>query len=207
QSDIIIKAFNVEITRADVQTLKPRQWLNDEIINMYCQMVMKRCKSNPERYPAVHCFNTFFYKFMCDTGYNAVRKWTKKIDIFALDAVIIPVHLGMHWCCAIINIAKKRFEYYDSMHGGPGSCLQTLRKYLTAEHLDKKRSPIDLSSWTDYSPRDIPAQENGFDCGVFTCMWMEYASRREPFDFSQTNMPYLRQRIVAEILQSQLMCE
>ena len=44
------------------------------------------------------------------------------------------------------------------------------REYLKHEHLDKKGSELHLSGWTDFSPKDIPAQTNSSDCGVFTCM-------------------------------------
>ena len=45
-----------------------------------------------------------------------------------------------------------------------------------------------------------PQQENGFDCGVFTCQFLETLSRgEESFRFSQKNMPYLRRRMIWEI--------
>lgn len=44
-----------------------------------------------------------------------------------------------------------------------------------------------------------PQQENGFDCGVFTCQFLETLSRGESFKFSQKNMPYLRRRMIWEI--------
>ena len=32
-----------------------------------------------------------------------VRRWTKKFDIFALEKVVMPVHVGqMHWCLAVM---------------------------------------------------------------------------------------------------------
>ena len=37
------------------------------------------------------------------TGYAALKRWTRKIDIFAHDLILIPVHLGMHWCLAVVN--------------------------------------------------------------------------------------------------------
>ena len=45
-----------------------------------------------------------------------------------------------------------------------------------------------------------PQQENGYDCGVFTCQFLETISRgEESFRFSQKNMPYLRRRMIWEI--------
>ena len=45
-----------------------------------------------------------------------------------------------------------------------------------------------------------PQQENGFDCGVFTCQFMETLSRGEEFfNFTQKDMPYFRRRMIWEI--------
>jgi hypothetical protein len=43
-----------------------------------------------------------------------------------------------------------------------------LRKYLAAEHLDKKKKEFDFEGWEDFWDDDTPQQENGCDCGVFT---------------------------------------
>jgi sentrin-specific protease 1 len=47
-----------------------------------------------------------------------------KMDIFALDKIIVPVHLGTHWCLAVINMRKKRVEYYDSLGGTNSFCRE-----------------------------------------------------------------------------------
>jgi sentrin-specific protease 1 len=52
-----------------------------------------------------------------------------------------------------------------------------------------------------------PQQENAFDCGVFTCQFMEGVSRGEDadtFGFNQDDMPYLRRRMLWEISQARL---
>ena len=122
-----------------------------------------------------------------------------------MDLIVLPVHLGSHWCCAAINFKKKRIEYYDSLHGNNPTAFRLLRAYLEEESMDKLKKPFDLNGWTDYSPKDIPAQQNGYDCGVFTCMYAEYTSRQEPFDFEQEHMPYLRNRMMYEILSKRLL--
>lgn len=52
--------------------------------------------------------------------------------------------------------------------------------------------------------QNAPQQENGYDCGVFSCQYMECLSRGADFDFDQTNMPYLRQRMILEIVRGKL---
>jgi sentrin-specific protease 1 len=48
--------------------------------------------------------------------------------------------------------------------------------------------------------QDVPQQENGYDCGMFTCCFLEALSRgEETFNFSQKDMPYLRRRFIWEI--------
>jgi len=53
--------------------------------------------------------------------------------------------------------------------------------------------------------QDIPQQKNGSDCGMFTCRFAEYASRRAAINFSQAQMPYYRQRTVFEICSMELL--
>ncbi|TPX78554.1 hypothetical protein CcCBS67573_g00139 [Chytriomyces confervae] len=201
----VVSGFSVDLMHHDFATLSPTKWLNDEIINFYGQLIMERTKNEPSKYPKIHFFNTFFYSTLKDQGYKSVRRWSKKFDIFALDYVIIPVHLGMHWCCSVLNMKKKRIEYYDSLLGGNPTLFKIYRNYLQEESMDKKKIPFDFTGWSDYCPKDIPRQENGFDCGVFTCMFAEYSSREAEFDFSQEQMPYLRQRIVYELCTKQLL--
>merc|ERR1712043_132378 len=50
--------------------------------------------------------------------------------------------------------------------------------------------------------KGIPRQLNGSDCGVFTCQYAEFLSREASFEFSQGDMPRLRRRMAAEILQN-----
>ncbi|KAL1915170.1 uncharacterized protein VTP21DRAFT_7651 [Calcarisporiella thermophila] len=205
-SGYVAQKFNMQLTSKDIRTLTDGQWLNDEVINFYGNLIMDRAKKNPG-YPKVHVFNTFFYSTLRDSGYPKVKRWTKrqKIDIFALDYVLIPIHLGMHWCCAVINLRRKRFEYYDSLHGSNPQCFQLLREYLDLEHKDKKGCIIDLSDWEDLQPKNIPGQRNGYDCGVFTCTFAEYVSREAPFDFDQRHMKYIRRRMIYEIVSCSLM--
>jgi sentrin-specific protease 1 len=82
--------------------------------------------------------------------------------------------------------------------------LSALANYLVLEHQDKKSSPYDLNGWKLESAKGIPRQTNTSDCGVFTCRFAEYVTRRDPINFTQDHMEYFRKRMVYEILSLKL---
>ena len=59
-----------------------------------------------------------------EAGYSAVRRWTKKVDLFSYSLVLVPVHLGMHWCLAAVDMDAKSITYFDSMGGNNKVCMQ-----------------------------------------------------------------------------------
>ncbi|THH26655.1 hypothetical protein EUX98_g7530 [Antrodiella citrinella] len=209
------KCAREQVSDTDLTRLHPSQWLNDEIINFYGAMIMKRATENKEnagkkgkKLLNVHYFSSFFWSKLKTVGYEKGRlaKWTKAFDIFEKDVVLIPVnHNNAHWTAAAINFAKKRIESYDSMGMDRSSVYKLLREYVSAEFRNKKKKEFDWTGWTDYVMEDTPQQENGYDCGVFTCQFLESISRGESsFPFTQQNMPYLRRRMIWEICHSQL---
>jgi len=197
---VLVEAYRIPISAKDLATLKGLNWLNDEVINFYMQMIAAR--GDPYR---VHAFNTFFYSNIRDKGYSSVKRWTKKVDIFAHDIVLVPVHLGMHWCLATIDIKQKSINYYDSMGGNNNQCVELLLKYIKEEHMDKKKTDLDTSDWKVEIHKKIPQQMNGSDCGMFTCKFAEYISRRAKITFTQSDMPYFRRRMVYEIVENKLL--
>ena len=63
----------------------------------------------------VYAFNTFFYPKILGGGQPAVKRWTRKVDIFAHDYILIPVHLGMHWCLAVSRITEPKHDKTNKM--------------------------------------------------------------------------------------------
>ena len=58
-------------------------------------------------------------------NYNNVRRWTTRLrldrwgqpsdSVLDCDKIIIPVHLGCHWTCAVINLKEQQILYFDSL--------------------------------------------------------------------------------------------
>lgn len=192
---VVSEVGDIPLKPDDLRRFRGKTWLNDECINAYLQLIQLR---SPD---TIHCFNTFFYANLSKNGYGSVQRWTRRFDLFSLALCLIPVHLGMHWTMAAIDFQAKRIFYIDSFHAGNQRCLQDLWAYLEQEHRDKKGTDWDSTGWTAQCLTEgIPMQMNGYDCGVFACVFAELMARRAPFTFSQADMPYFRHRITYELL-------
>uniref|UniRef100_V5EHA7 Ubiquitin-like protease family profile domain-containing protein n=2 Tax=Kalmanozyma brasiliensis (strain GHG001) TaxID=1365824 RepID=V5EHA7_KALBG len=147
----------------------------------------KNAKSIPKRpydssldaFWRVHFFSSFFWSNLKTRGFDGVKRWTRRIDIFSKDLILFPINLGnSHWVCGAINFRRRRFEYYDSLGARNSSAFTLMRTYVTEEARDKKKREIDLRGWVDVFSDQSPRQENGYDCGVFASMTLEQISRR-----------------------------
>ncbi|XP_046487627.1 sentrin-specific protease 1 [Neodiprion pinetum] len=203
-NQVLVEGFGLQITRKDIHTLSGLNWLNDEVINFYMNLLIVRGNSGGN-FPKVHALNTFFYPKLLSGGHSSLKRWTRKVDIFSKEMLVVPIHLGMHWCMSIVDFRDKTIRYFDSMGGSNPKCLNALKQYLQDESLDKKKQPYDMTGWKLENVKDIPQQMNGSDCGVFSCMFAEYLCANKRLTFSQEDMPYFRNKMVYEILKSKLL--
>ena len=195
----------------DIHTLAPVTWLNDEIVNFMLGMLARRQRElcGPEGQPGVHFFNTFFLNklFQDDEvyDYNKVRRWSteKKCGYLPIkcDKIIIPVHQGVHWVLAVIDIKKKVVSYYDSLLGRDRKVVQNLIRYVIDESEDKLKEKWARDEWKEEFPSKIPRQMNGSDCGMFMLSYARCIAADYPeFTFDQSDMVNLRRRLLMEIL-------
>ena len=97
---------------------------------------------------------------------------------------------------------EKRIQFYDSMMGSGTYYLEGLMRYLKDEWNAKKGGELpDVDKWELVTcEQDTPQQENGFDCGVFTCMFADFLSLDRPLSFSQEHITQCRERIALSIM-------
>ncbi|XP_068810022.1 sentrin-specific protease 5 isoform X2 [Struthio camelus] len=181
----------------DLATLEGQNWLNDQIINMYGELIMDAV---PEK---VHFFNSFFHRQLVTKGYNGVKRWTKKVDFFKKALLLIPIHLEVHWSLITVNIPNRIISFYDSQGIHFKFCVENIRKYLLTEAKEKNR-PEFLQGWQTAVTKCIPQQKNDSDCGVFVLQYCKCLALDQPFQFSQEDMPRVRKRIYKELCERQL---
>ena len=72
-------------------------------------------------------------------GAAGVARWTKTVDVFSQDLLIIPInHDNLHWCLATVDMRSRAISYYDSMRGsglsGMPSCTNDSCPASSTDH-------------------------------------------------------------------------
>ncbi len=130
--DILARQNKESVCCKSMQTLLPKQWLINEVINFFLKHCLMRhnkklCKKEPGR-RQLHFFNSFFVQTMFNLknndlnlrgryNYENVRRWSKKVpgkDIFKLKYIFCPINLdNWHWTLAVIFMEEKKIQYYN----------------------------------------------------------------------------------------------
>ncbi|KAI1308704.1 Sentrin-specific protease 7 [Halotydeus destructor] len=183
----------INIYNSDIECLKPGEFLNDTILSFYLGYL--HSNADPELAGRVHIFSPFFYKKLITPSKNEnpvlpmaervharVNKWTKSLDIFSKDFLVIPMNQSYHWFLAIVyfpkidqDSPKAHIVYLDSLHQRDEKSLMSdsriLRHYLQQEWRIKRNSTSDLECLR-YGPQ-VPQQPNSSDCGVYLLHYVE----------------------------------
>nr|XP_036672335.1 sentrin-specific protease 1 [Drosophila suzukii] len=203
--EFVVSKFKLDVHLSDIKILIGGRWLNDVVINFYMNLLTDRSEKRSGQLPSVYSMNTFFMPRLLQSGFEGVKRWTRKVDILSKDIILIPVHCkGVHWTMAIIDMRKKTILYYDSKGGANKNLLDTLEKYLREESLDKRNQSFDTRNFRIEKARNVPQQKNNNDCGVFSCMIAEYITRNALITFSQDNVVYFRKKMALEIVDGEL---
>uniref|UniRef100_A0A8C1T2S9 SUMO specific peptidase 3b n=1 Tax=Cyprinus carpio TaxID=7962 RepID=A0A8C1T2S9_CYPCA len=198
----MVKGFRVNykrhvLTMDDLSTLYGQNWLNDQIMNMYGDLVMD---SVPEK---VHFFNSFFYDKLRTKGYDGVKRWTKNVDIFQKDLLLIPIHLEVHWSLISVDIKQRSITYFDSQRTLNRRCPKHIFKYLQAEAMIKEKRDF-LTGWKGFFKMNVGRQNNDSDCGAFVLQYCKCLALGQPFSFTQQDMPKLRRLMYKELCHCKL---
>ncbi|VDD82032.1 unnamed protein product [Mesocestoides corti] len=115
----------IRLTDADVACLLPNCFLNDTIINFYLKYLFYEQLTTFQRH-ATHLFNCFFYSRLSSIPSGStvsvsagasdsqqaeslrkvrhanVANWTRRVDLFSKDYIIIPINESSHWFLGLV---------------------------------------------------------------------------------------------------------
>ncbi|XP_048577516.1 sentrin-specific protease 6 isoform X2 [Nematostella vectensis] len=103
----------INITTADLDCLQEGEFLNDVIIDFYLKYIFHEKLTDFDR-ERTHIFSSFFYKRLTQRAssetnlsviermHSQVKTWTKYVDIFQKDFIVVPINESSHWYLAIV---------------------------------------------------------------------------------------------------------
>ncbi|XP_033171552.1 ubiquitin-like-specific protease 1D [Drosophila mauritiana] len=200
----------LSITIKDFMCLKEGSYLNDIIIDFYLRWLKNNIIPEAQR-DRTHIFSSFFYKRLTtDTSANnkktpvaqrrheRVKKWTRNVNIFEKDFIIIPFNDQAHWILAIIcfpyltssvvnhdvqtpgedtPIKQPLILIFDSLADSKRNRdMAILRDYLNFEYKAKHPRQRARIFNRDNMPGlivEVPQQENLTDCGLYLLQYAE----------------------------------
>lgn len=128
-----------------------------------------------------------------------------KAPLMQQDIVLVPCNpLGtQHWFLLAVLPKDHIILVLDSMAAGfvkPTAKTAINKIWMLLKELD---SSIDASKWSFFSnrPTDIPQQPNGYDCGVFVCLYARCLVLKHPVP---DHIPTFREVMVLELHQEKL---
>ena len=148
---------------------------------------------------------------------NVIR-WSSRLninDLFDLKKLFIPMNIpGQHWFLIIVDFAEAEIGAYNSnpVKTSRIEYLYNVQRYLNdewEENKQKRQENRNRPRWkisdVDVSRNEV--QGNGFDCGVFTCMFIYFSVMGWPFVFHQEHIdkkcrPHLALSILRQNLAS-----
>ncbi|XP_022698137.1 sentrin-specific protease-like [Varroa jacobsoni] len=201
------KKFRLNFNEGDLRSLTiPDEQLHDYAIDLYLQLVIGRANddrlSNQEL-PKAYAFSSSFLYSYENYHYDVVKGAID--DLQKYDLLLFPVNEnGVHWCLAVVHTGTWTIEYYDPLwnqknetaHTDSVKKVNTIRDYLS-EQMETQN--MEYRTCSVHFIRDIPQQQNSYDCGVFVCKYAECIVLRKEMRFEQKQMSQFRSQIARDM--------
>jgi sentrin-specific protease 1 len=210
-NDLTRKDFATLLHSANYRTGEPEGWLNDEIINGFftalCNGMNDKAGHTKGKVPPYASYITGWYSSVTKNGIKAIERWSRRKGIKAekllqCKRIFFPVNPGNHWSLLVICPDIHTIEYLDSLDVGYSQDNRKSARYikLARQWLEMELGKQYIAEeWKEVDRRSA-IQNNGSDCGVFTCL-NGFASALElsnpTNEFGPEQIPYARRAMVS----------
>ncbi|RNA30864.1 sentrin-specific protease 1-like [Brachionus plicatilis] len=127
-----INGFGIKLLKSDISRLKPKCWLNDNIVNYFLHLLTLHTTRK-----SFNC-QTYLYSFIIEKGYASVINWWKNCNLFEYDLIYAPVNVdNKHWILVSIESFKCLVTVYDSLMDDQSNVLSIIREFLDQKYIQK----------------------------------------------------------------------
>ena len=188
------KYGNVQVDSDNLQNLEQGFLIDDNIIDFVLFYKAEERSAYPN-FPAdlLYIFSSCFYKKLTDFNPNRIRHWTRGVNIFSKEFVIIPVCTGRHWMLVIVKMnygdgvsimildSANRPSSRSNATRRP-SVERLVRNYLQDEWVAKSKQRAPQITFEEVSYPDVPQQPNDTDRGAYVMTFFTEFLSDLPFD-------------------------
>ena len=97
----------ITIYKGNLKRIEPEDpdFLSDNLIDL---MIRHSISELPlEKQNKIHAFSCLFYTKLCEekeeeSAHAVVARWTKNVNLFEKDFVLVPVNMSYHWSLTVI---------------------------------------------------------------------------------------------------------
>ncbi|WP_281648063.1 Ulp1 family isopeptidase [Parendozoicomonas sp. Alg238-R29] len=147
------------INRKDLETLEPKVYVNDNIVNSSLSIYQRRSELT-EGAPRCLTFSTFF---LIATQEDSIPQLPFEAKNF--DRLVFPIHRVNHWLLVVVDNQNQKIYSVDSLsphHPAPET--EQVRISLTDFYKKNQSKEADRLNTFQCVSVDIPRQRNLFDC-------------------------------------------
>ncbi|XP_074318375.1 uncharacterized protein LOC141655182 [Silene latifolia] len=197
----------MEVTRSALSTLRPRQWVMDQVIDMFG---IKTTLHRPDLLylPSTVIVNCTKKKNPCIWN-QYISGTYKPVNGATIRKVFIPLIKDKHWWACICDMESKTNYILNSSNS-----VQSYDVHNTTIDMVAKLSPILASSSPSYYPMrflyshrvitlKVPQQSNNFDCGAHVLRYLsmldcELGDWQNPDNYQR--MPIFKVSVMMQLL-------
>ncbi len=201
--EVVIKVGEIHLKRRALLCLKPREWLNCEVMDAYMELLQIRNNQNGGKFMF---FPTHFYGLVVPStdayNFKSGLPYVYKKNVFDMDVLVIPMNQGkVHWVMVVVNIKEKRIEFYDPLQ--PRRTIypemSMMQKWFGELAALRSLKTLGIQDWDSQMMTNFPKQKDNYNCGVYVIHFAEFLSRGVPFVIDQDNLDSLRNQILVDL--------
>jgi sentrin-specific protease 1 len=176
--------------------MKPLGLLNDDIINGYLRILEDSInKAQLKNVPSFSVLSTHFVSKLTQNHEDkSLRDMLRFIPCKSIDRdrnwldgttanIIVPINIPGHWLLAVVQPRAMVITCYDSLlQSSIPHQVYTLELFVEQEW--RRLNGTSPSKWKVVAEH-CPYQENGSDCGIFTCLFANCIMAGWSMNFNQ----------------------
>jgi len=192
-------------------SLRKGHWLNDEVISGFFLLLRQ------QEFKGKYFFRTQFALQVVKDGkycyteverYFSTKRTRTKKKIFMYDHVYFPINQdNSHWILIEFVVATSVLNVYDSWaEDNANDWVEKIIQYISDEYKRLYRNEYPKMAKLRQNVKYIkcPKQENGYDCGVFVCLFGYYLATEQKMAFTPDYVANFRKTIAKCLVTQQL---